>query len=476
MKIKKIALLNVLLMAVTLTQNLNATEARSAGMGLDVQPWAVEGQLPYIFVNPAAMGQFSPMIYGESGLAASNSRGGIMLKFGEELSVGVFAGQNVNAEHANVYSGVSGYSGAALTLFNGTYATALPATVTDIFVGPTSTLTNQNVHVLATYNIGAIIIGLGASYARTADNLSDSDTFATSSESLSISDSSFQGILGAVMNFGSFTLDASAAYRSTDVTNSYNYENTAGGVSASADFANDGIGDLIFDVQGILDLGSTNKLHAMVGFDLLNASSKASMETTIAGAASTFSDTYDRTGMQIRAGISDEIQISESVMAFVGLAFNYLEWTWTASSTQTVAGTTTTSSTLTGDPVNVYTTMTLPIFFGMEADLSDKWQVRFGLTANALGTVATNQSASEAASLIDTEDSSDFWNDAAPTFSTGVSFKLNDFRVDWDIAVGLFTSGPNFISGNNPGFATAFAISYNFPGGSETTKKTPIPR
>jgi hypothetical protein len=331
-------------------------------------------------------------------------------------------------------------------------------------------LTNQNASLILQLKLDKMAFGAGFSYGEKSTKNTYKKTLPTPvlDESLSISDSSINAVVGAALDLDTFKLDASVAYRTANVNNVYTFKDTTNTIDTTASYKSNGAGDILIDVQGILSLGNNN-LHIMGGYDILNASSIASYSLTTTAGTSTVEDKYKDTGSQIRAGFSDEIRISKDIFAFVGASLLVLneinpDHTWTAVS----AGVTTTNTTVTDlKTVTKTTTVTLPIFMGMEANLSPSWQARFGLGANLLSgntTGSTDNTSSKPAPAISNGTTNSAWNNAAPSFATGLSFKLSNFSFDWDIKIPLLLNGPSFIGGTAAltGLASAFAVSYKF--------------
>ena len=460
----------IFMVIATMTSEIHATAASSAGMGISQEnAWAVEGQLPYLYTNPAEAGVFGPMVFGETTGAANTANGGILFQPIPMLNIGVFAGQNVDrTEFTNVYSNPNAATAFALTPFNGlTTLTPAPTTI----LSPNS-LTNQNASVIVQANLGTLSVGAGFTYGAVSQKYTNDNvaTATTVSEKLSLSESSINAVAGVLLTLDKMKIDVSGAYRTAGVDNQYDYSNTANTVKGTFSLKDKGAGDILLDAQAIFDLGSSI-VHVMGGYDLLNGSSQANGSVTSGTTITTTSDSQTINGSNIKAGISDEMKISKEIMAFVGVAFKLNSTTKTTPvGTTTVTGITPTANDL--QSVTKSSTMTLPVFFGMEANLSESWQARFGLQANILNipdlSTKTTQT-QPTASAQNVTNGSNSWDNATPTFSTGISFKTaSRFAFDWDISIPLLTIGPNFIGGGAPNLATAFAVSYKF--GEKTEK------
>lgn len=479
---KKITFLTLTLAFFTSGVNLYATEARSAGMGITTaneNTWAVENQLPYIYTNPAALSSFGPMIFGEYGVIAGSGRGGAILQLGSSFNLGVFAGQSVDtapftAIRGNYAAGTDATTIMAAPIIGAFAVAPTIATWTNVYAtAPTSGLTQQNASLMGSFKLGTMVLGVGFNFGRTANDNTAENTKPTPvvKESLTISEMLLKPTIGAAFDLGRIKLDASVALAMNVVNNVYSYNDSTNKNTADISYTNSGIGDILIDAQGIFDMGKS-KLHVAAGFDILNRSATTKGSFDAAGTKSTAEDNYSNSGFNIKAGISDEINFSESILGFVGVGFKYTSITTKSPHlSTTVIGGTTTKSNATND-INTDTvtpTMMLPVFFGMEANITDKWQGRFGLTANLLNISSTGNTTTTQTKPTATNNSAanDTWNNSGTTFSAGVSFKLPTFTFDWNISVDLLTKGPFFIGGSagaGPGMATDFAVSYKFGG------------
>jgi len=428
-------------MAMTATATgIHATEARSGGMGISTvkeNTWAVEGQLPYIYTNPAAIGNFGPMIFGEYGVFGGAGKGGIIFAPVSGFDLGIFVG------HAAETAGTNAI---------------LANSPVDPLLLAAPVLSHQNASIMSRFAIGGITFGAGVSFARTSNGTSSKDTNTKVDVTQSSSTSVIKPVIGFYLD-GKIKIDGSIGYRMNFVNNTYNAKNGTTSDTATNTYKNNGLGDIVTDVQAILDLGA-NLLHITAGFDYLDRNSQYSTTSTIGGTTSSSEVNYFNTGYKIKAGISDELKISNDVLAFVGLGFSLTNAKVTTPSTKTVVGG---AAPVTGFQGVFYNnqsnTVLLPLFLGMETNLGEKWLARFGVSANLLN--INPNSTNVSAGVTSTADT---WSNATPTFNGGLSFKAANLSFDWNLSVSLLTNGPFFISGlqNAGGVASDFAVSYKF--------------
>jgi len=468
-----------MLMALTLvysSSRLLATEARSAGMGISTaneNTWATEGQLPYIYSNPAAIGNFGPMIYGEYGAIGGLGKGGIILQPTSALNVGIFVGHTADT--------------AGITKIHTAFTSFAPTNlgVPSVFslIGINAGLTNQNASLIGEYNLGKFILGAGFSYARAAKTATSKDTNTKQDITVNVSDIVLKPVIGFIFDANKLKFDGSIAYRINGVDDSNTFKDAINNIDQKETYKNNGLGDIVSDFQAIFEAGH-NTLHATVGFDYLDRNSKYDFSFTSAAGTFTNEVNYFESGYKIKAGISDELKISNDVLAFAGVGFSMENITTSTPSFKSVlnSGTPTTGY-MGAFQKSTDTRILVPVFLGMEASLSEKWQGRFGVKANlfdikpaiAYTSTVVTPGATSGTSITTKAET---WNDSAPRFATGITFKISNLAADWNVSVPLFTSGPFIVSGNAipAGMATDFAVSYKFGenSGKTTIKKDDI--
>jgi len=417
----------------SITVGINATETRSAGMEItqaNGNTWAAEGQLPYIFVNPAALGNFAPMMFGEYNATTGGGKGGIITSMGKSLNLGVFSGQEIDTVSlANTTTSVNtlGTPGSGMLATLGWVpGTALPA------------LTKNNAIVIANFMMGNNMgLGFGVSFARASTSNKNSATSISSSAAITV----IHPTLGLMMGMGKMSLDVSAGL----IMNNIKLEDSNAAANTSYTLSNGGIGDIVTDVVLAMPMGK-GTIRFNAGLDLLDSSAKA----TFASGTNSGDETLKKTGTRIKAGVSSEMNVSQNILAFFGLGFQMESvktpagTTWTT----TIGGVTTSNPAITGS--TTVSSMFLPLFLGAEAELSERWAGRFGVKANLLD-INGNKTEGAGATI-----STSNWNNPNSSFTAGVSLNAGSFSFDWNINLPLFTNGPIKT------LESSFAATYKF--------------
>jgi len=467
MKIANKALWVAVATATFMVAALEATPTKTGGFGLYNpatnfnESWMIDGQLPYIDINPASMGALNPQLYGDTDGAAQNE-GGIMFKPVSNIFVGVFIGKQVyNANYATNIINKMG------TDFNksvpGSWVTIGKwVDENDPITGfPTliPALNTRNISTILQMAMGNINLGLGLNYARTHYFNETVTTNPASTKTAYLIHTNMGIVLGADMKMGDMNIDASLGYKDSGLNNSF--KSTAS--KEDITLTDKGLKDITADARVSMKLGGTNLLHTALGFALTGGSAEFTYANTTAGAPfSAAQATTDVSGMNIKLGVSDEMKISENIMSFVGIVYNRESITTgdTIGSTTSAAGVTKfppTGTTQTIDGISNIVTLIL----GMEANLSESWMGRFGISSNIWNIDPKVIDTNTVASNTTTTTTSTF-NDAGTNINFGLSYKLSNFSLDWNINKALLVNGPNFIGGTVPGMAASFGVNYAF--------------
>jgi len=437
---------------------LEATPTKTGGFGLYNpatnfnESWMIDGQLPYIDINPASMGALNPQLYGDTD-GANQNEGGIMFKPVSNLFVGVFIGKPAYTSHLNAISGdFSPY----YTIL-GTINPAGSFMVADPVLGTNNApaLNTRNISAIFQMSMGNMNLGLGLNYARTSRFIETIITLPASTNTSSKINSNLGIVLGADIKTGNMNIDASVAYKNSGINNSVKLAASKEEIT----LADKGLKDLNADVRISTKLGGNNLLHGAIGFSLTGGSAEYKYTNTTAGAlVKNATLTSDSGGMDIKLGVSDEMRIDEKLMSFFGLVYNRTSKT-IANITGTINGTTTPAAGNSSSTDTIGNVVTL--ILGLEANLSENWMGRFGIGSNIWNntpkTITTTKTTASTTTVTDST-----FNDAGSNIAFGLSYKLSNFSLDWNINKALLVNGPNFIGGTMPGMAASFGVNYAF--------------
>ncbi|MDH5721594.1 MAG: hypothetical protein OEZ13_13385 [Spirochaetia bacterium] len=499
---------------------VSATATKSAGMGLinpnsfaDDYTWAVDGQLPYMYTNPAYISEFNKQIYSEINTLGA-AMGGIMFEAMPALTLGVFVG--TPTARTPVYAGgitasqgtVAPATGAMTGGFNNSGSNVFGGIEGGLAINPASVYTGaalgnpatRNLSLIFKYDLGKMPIGLGISYAWASeysdDSYQNSDAtlgFNNYEESVSLWHSELRIALGTILDLGGMKAGIAAEIRRGGIDNSYNYTREANASSLTplaredeATYTSNFLGDIYVNARISKKLSGNNMLHARLGLEFIDNTVEAAYSTNSAGGVDgdigEYEDTIESSEMNIRFGLSEEFNFSKSVMAFVGFDFIYNRTpantntglrSW--SITEPVLGIPTTQSsddvanTPNANTETVNTALLMPIFLGMEAKVTDNVQGRLGLRSNILNNTPSSSTeitpgTSATPTTVTQTTTNSTHADAGSTISFGLSYDIEQVSVDWVVNQQFFLRGPYFISGAGGWLATNFAVTYKFDG------------
>lgn len=448
---KKITtLVSTLAILALFTTSLHATFTRSAGMSLGSteEPWAVDGQLPYLIDNPVFLPDFGNVILAETTGTAANSWGAVLFQPLKAVKMGVFVGLASGARHnattGGIYQDTTKVIEPSLTALGNTLN---GAAIDQMAFGITTPVTRSNVGAIVYLDSFGFPLGIGVNYSRGVYKDSYEDSASKITESLKLIESSLRLSVGTKMDIGGMKADFAFTYFSTGINHEYLYTNpNVSNITATN--KSTGLGDLILTGRISQKMGKSNMVHLFGQLGKLNSSREAAYDETVS--ATSDSETHTAKGLQAKVGVSNEIQATKGVLIFVGAAADAQRWTVEGDFPGIVNTT-----------INTTQSLIVPVFFGMEAQLFENWEGRFGVSSNAININPSAKSETTGGGTTTTKTSSK-WNDPGSDLNIGLSYDRNNFSFDWNMNIALFTSGPNFVGGGAPGFASMFAASYAF--------------
>ena len=405
-----IVALAVCMFALPISQAV-ATETRAAGMGLNNGTWwAVDGLLPYMYLNPAAINSFKDNAFFETD--GTDEKGGIIFNPMGNIILGLF-------------------SGLAADPFGQMAAGPMP-------------VVDKNFGFLGGMEMGNMKIGFGLTYtdAEIIDDYVDSGINLKVEQAQSVME--ILGGLSMPMGGAIKSIDAGLRLAMYSYSDTFTNGNDA---TANAEMTSDGSMDINVHGRANMALNEKNLLHILLGINMFSTGIK---NTTNAG-ESTVSNSVN----VISLGVSDEIKVGSSSLLFVGLKIDM----WSVTNELTAGGATVKTES---------SYMVIPFFMGVESMISESWQGRFGLTHNIRET--SNDPMGDTTAITGGTNQTFGWVNKDGTdaqLNTGLSYAFGNFTFDWQVNVDLFRNGPNFISGKTTAMSTSFAATFNFGEGGK---------
>jgi hypothetical protein len=464
------------------------------GLGLYENPWMIDGLQSYIYKNPAYLSKFTDQIFF---VRTDQNSGGLIYSPMPELNLGIFSGVSLDnnvwnsngaesfyhvgdyAVKANGYQPVAGNnpSGATVSLLDPDGNSSTSPTASDY----REALNQQDASIIASYIWNKMAFGLGIGYgaAWSSDSYDQTDPVATSQkdkESYEFSSTQIDAIIAWLFAFNDkMCVDADVRYTQYLLGNKY--DASLPGIKTNLTYESDGAMDIALAAGFNWDYSIMHKLHTRIGYAMLNHSAKGTGKSS--GNVDPDDDfdvaeKYDRKGMEINIGISDEMRFTTDTTAFAGFNFTMRSFNYSYSGTDKNHATTDDE-----DFSGTASSMVVPLILGIETKMSENWTGRFSVTHNlwdpeyssADHTSADVTPATESSATADKDSTGD------SQLNIGLSYKLGNFRFDWLANIDIFVEGPYIISGKSttlPGTAStpmsmAFAATYLF-GGEEQPK------
>lgn len=477
----------------------SAGSTRDMGMGLFEYPWFIDGLQTYIYENPSMLGEFKDIAYAErTGLRDGQNMGGVIynpvgkftfaLLFGYPVNNTVWNSEETGSLfHIDTYEAKS--RAVAVTSQGQTLAPyqseMLDGTIIDLSdpedasapitagasAGTTSPelreqLNQRNFNAILAYDFGSFLLGLNFGYATSWNNNTDSDSALKANEEYNLINSEYSAVAGASVKLSDFvSIDFTGNLVMYTLDN--NYTRSEPGIETDMAYKSSGAMDYGGSARINYKMTAEHLMHFNIRYSMLNRSSEGSLkikDNNTPGNNVNATDTFDRTGQVIEAGVSDEFKLPKNIKAFLGFNVRYESFKNDYSGDDAI-----TPANNVDKYSSEYNTITLPLIVGMEAQLTEKWQARFGLVQSLYkpvtnkGTNIVGQGSSKQPTSTSEVSSSE------TDLSVGLSYNISNFTIDWLANVDLFTTGPYFVSGKGTtsqpnSMAMAFAATYHFHG------------
>ena len=474
---RKILLMFLLL--ITTTSVVFATKTRTQGMGLGNFDWALRGLETYVYTNPAYAAKNSDRLYLEStGNAVNQTEGGLFADmFG--ATMGLYLGERTMTTFSSLYD-TTGYTRQTNTALSGQ---ALEASLG---------LTRRNFDLFFAKDLGNMSLGANLVFGIAQDsanftNKQDDTTAALDTVQNSARSEMEIGLtMGMNMKIGGLleSIDAALSFGMPVVSNKFDITDTNVNANAanirnnSETYETDGALNAALNLRANLNMGKTNTLHVNLVAKYTNDSSKHNAVEDVKDSVGTVvtdiksQDAYERTGISVSLGLADQLKVNKFLGLYAGLDVQFNTNSKKNDGSTNIAGTVTYD---TGPVDNTATTINVPVFIGMEGELTTSWAVRFGLVHQALSLDIGEDRATTILAADDTKvDTTTTTNNniavATTTFSVGASYKINKFRLDWLANIDILREGTFLVSGNPTDFATQIAATYYFGSTSSPSK------
>ena len=273
-----------------------------------------------------------------------------------------------------------------------------------------TSLTREQIALTAVYSMGNMDFGLKAGYACASDVDDSTGTETDYGRSLIDTKAGFFMDLGSGKN-----IDAALGMKFWKISDT----------AAGTDVYQAGTMDLLAMARFNMATSETNKIHAFAQINMDNRSDTL-------GAAD---EVVDK-DMKLTLGVSDEMNLNKTSLVYFGLMYDTNGNTYDA-----------------GTEVKSRSS-NLNLAMGVEAMFIENLTARFGAN-RTLMSFASNEQA-ETSSIDD---------GAATNAAIGMSYKLGNVKLEWNLNYGLFTTGPSVISGGGANLTNTtadFIILYIF--------------
>ncbi|MGQ9844516.1 MAG: hypothetical protein ACUVRK_13280 [Spirochaetota bacterium] len=472
-----------------------ATTVRDRGMGLFEYPWFIDGLQSYIYQNPAYLTKyFTDTLYVERiGIVDGQNRGGIFYNPTSKLYIGMDLGSPVDTDmwntsnvtslfHIDVYSAKCDpkYKHSAshqnldpyqVELINESILDIKDPEDASALVGTNTTspalrekLNQRNFAAMLAYQFTKFSVGAWFGYGTSWKHNKNANSATNTSEEYNLINAEYSARLALQFPIGAkVTTDVAMYYYMYVLDN--NYTKDAPGIDFDMSYKSNGAMDIGGNMRVNYQVTNSHKFHFYIDYGMINRSTKGVMKINDPNPTNNVdaTDTFERKGQTIMVGASDEMAMANNVTGFVGFATKIVSTTNNYSGQDTI-----TPANNVDTYKSTYQSIEVPIIVGLEANLSENWRGRFGVTQHIYtpvsydGTNITGQGTTKTPNTFDDIASS------KTSVAVGLSYKLDNFTFDWLANVDLFTVGPYFVSGkswtsgNENPLALAFAIRYNF--------------
>ncbi len=463
------------------SQPLQATIARSAGMGIGDYPWMSFGQLGYVYANPATAYLYRNTAWFEN--TSAGSEGGLLLSFNQKLTLGILSGRPTNNDVLNNGLGPRGVfdTGANdyLQYFNTQPGENLDASATSSSLGNIASrvsrlddpsenkLLYRQAQGLLVFDLGPTKLGFmfGYGYA----SVEDSYEGVASRESLKLFKSEAEGVFGFYIEPGSgpfYSIDGSLGLTFYGVNNTYAAENNLK-EKIDASFETSGAHDLTLNLRLGLAANPKNITYTYFYSSFLDSSSIDNAKSEISPFVLNYRDTYSRTGWLSRIGVANTLRFSSFARLITGVQLEYFTHKNVYDGQDKNAGQ------FAKQPYESrYKHFRLPFVLGMNTQLNRYIQLRFALIQGLINKPASGETQTilrklrenNAVSTVNSfeETSRTISNNATTEIKLGFSVLVGNLTLDWLSQVKLFRQGPYFLSGASNDLSTRVAATITF--------------
>lgn len=262
---------------------------------------------------------------------------------------------------------------------------------------------SKSVNLFGAFGISSdTTIGFNAQYTTTSDGAASSDKQTAS------------GTIGLLQKIGSDSIDFAATFAKE-----------FGQTGPAANQKEKNLGTITVLARYNMAASETQRLHIYA-------------KGIYDDSAMTDADTKDRLTITGQLGISDEIKLSDSSLAYVGLYNKYVKFQ---------------------DPTAAagYTFDVVALHFGVEGKLSDMFKGRMGVNKR-LYNYEKYDGVMSKINVAGTQTVVPVTN-----LSMGLTAAIGQFRIDWVVNKQILVDGPNFINGAaNNAFSTDVNVAYLF--------------
>ena len=470
-----------------------ATGVRTAGFALDTDlSWMIPGQLPEIYLNPAKAAYFSDNFYleytAETGTGTTKGSGGIFLNAFSNVNIGIVHGLDASFEYFNsgssprsLFYDLEAYPNSDFrAVTSQTHLDLNTAVVSSnglaladlgtIYEPGTNDMKRRTITGFITAAFGSLNTGLSAYHAFSSNT--KSRLAGSIDESINLN-SSETGISAGVFQASGFSFIRSYELRLShtflNLNNLYD-EIDSSGQRVFANLASDGAGESEIYARADLSLIRSHNFRIRVSYAKTDTSTIAVAESSVTGLVAPFSlrDEFSRSGSAFKIGLADEMRFSSTVMWFVGMQAEFLSLKNEFSGSNILTGS------LTANTISQeMSAFTLPVQMGLEATLSEHWQMRLGVghrifNRRADGTtynevtrrITRNTTTGNQTSVL--EITRNGASGALSNAALGFSWIYGRYRADWLANINFVSDGPNFLSGQVNDFSLAVALVYRF--------------
>ena len=474
----------------TLPFAASATQTRSRGLGLSTDTsWMVQGQYPYLFLNPAAVNDYRNFIYFEhqlNSVSIEENSGGVFFNPYDKLTFGFLTGLPVNQKVFNdsanprslfYSSGTNLISNNVIFDLNNAIITANGLSLAEsfnLYDVSRNEFNNRNINTVLGYEMSNLQLGALIGYGYVKDNQSRANLL---KEYIRLFKSETSVTAGAryQKNLWRFeSIDLAYSMVLYDLNN--NYDSTdIDGLRIAASLTDDAAQDHSIFVKTSFRLHRRHLLHLSYRFASYRTATTATAKSEINVPPLLpfeYVENYSRTGHSHRLGISDEMHPAKTVKVYFGIQVD------TESLSNSYDGLDIQSGRYRQNPVEEnFNSLFVPVYLGLEGELSKYFTIRFALNHSLHNRPAATydrefidnrRGNTSSANITQTNITTTTGSGGAESnVSLGFTLNFSRFSIDWLANANFFRDGPHFFSGKVNELSTALAVSYYFVKGDK---------